>query len=79
VSGDAQTANAAKGLYDYVFESVLFKSNAASANDKKVLDLINSNVKSGAGTPGVFLNVNAALPESNFTRSGNSLAPYSSN
>jgi hypothetical protein len=79
VAGDSQTANAIKGAYDYVFESVLFKSNAASANDKKVLDLINSNVKSGAGTPGVFLNVNAALPESNFTRSGNSLAPYSSN
>jgi hypothetical protein len=79
VSGDAQTANAAKGLYDYVFESVLFKSNAASANDKKVLDLINSDVKSGAGTPGVFLNINSAAPESNFTRSGNSLSPYSSN
>lgn len=74
VSGASQTAAAIAGKYDYVFESALFNPTA-----NKVLDLINAQVKTGSGTPGVFLNINSATPESNFTRSGNSLNTYSSN
>ena len=73
-STDSQTANAIKGTYDYVFESVVFDPHGNA-----VLGLINSNVKTGAGTPGVFLNFNSATPESNYTRNGSSVNAYSSN
>ncbi|HET8871883.1 MAG TPA: hypothetical protein VFM48_15675 [Aquabacterium sp.] len=74
VAGASQTAAAIAGKYDYVFESALFNPTGSA-----VLDLINSKVVTGSGTPGVFLNVNSATPESQFTRSGNSLNVYSSN
>lgn len=74
VSGASQTAAAIAGKYDYVFESAVFNPTGSA-----VLDLINSKVVTGAGTPGVFLNINSATPESQFTRSGNSLNAYSSN
>lgn len=74
VAGASQTAAAIAGKYDYVFESALFNPTGSA-----VLDLINSKVVTGSGTPGVFLNVNSASPESQFTRSGNSLNVYSSN
>ena len=74
VAGASQTAAAIAGKYDYVFESALFNPTGSA-----VLDLINSKVVTGAGTPGVFLNINSATPESQFTRSGNSLNVYSSN
>jgi len=73
-STDSQTANAIKGTYDYVFESVVFDPHGNA-----VLGLINSNVKTGAGTPGVFLNINSATPESNYTRGGSSVNAYTSN
>lgn len=79
VAGSSQTATAIKGAYDYVFESVLFNPNASSTVAFKVLDLINKSIKSGPTTPGVFLNVNSTTPESQFTRGGNSLAPYTTN
>jgi len=65
---DSQTKNALTGNYDYVFESVLF-----NPTNNKVLTAINTNVKTGSGTPGVFLNKNAPAPESNVTRNGSSL------
>jgi hypothetical protein len=74
VAGDAQTANALTGNYDYVFESVLF-----NPSNNAVLNTINTNVKTGSGTPGVFLNVNSATPESNVTRNGSSLNPLTFN
>lgn len=74
VAGDSQTANAVKGLYDYVYESALFNPTGNA-----VLDLINANIKTGTGTPGVFLNINSATPESNFTRNGSSVNAYTSN
>lgn len=77
VANDSQTANAIKGNYDYVFESVVF--DAGNTVGTKVLTLINTSVKTGAGTPGVFLNVNSSTPESNFTRNGNSVNAYTSN
>ncbi|MDI1257890.1 hypothetical protein [Aquabacterium sp.] len=73
-AGTSQTATAVKGAYDYVFESVLFNPTGSA-----VLDLINASIKTGPTTPGVFLNINSATPESNFTRGGNSVAPYASN
>lgn len=78
VAGDSQTANAIKGIYDYVFESVVFDAGSSTVGTK-VLNLINTGVKTGAGTPGVFLNVNSTTPESNFTRNGSSVNAYSSN
>lgn len=78
VAGDSQTANAIKGIYDYVFESVVFDGGSSTVGTN-VLNLINAGVKTGTGTPGVFLNVNSATPESNFTRGGSSVNAYSSN
>lgn len=73
-STDSQTTNAIKGTYDYVFESVVF-----NPHNNAVLNLINTNVKTGSGTPGVFLNINSATPESQFTRNGSSVNVYTSN
>ncbi len=74
VAGASQTAAAIAGKYDYVFESFLFNPTA-----NKVLDQINAQVKTGSGTPGVFLNINSATPESHFTRNDWSANPYASN
>lgn len=73
VAGASQTATAIKGQYDFVFESVIFNPLA-----NPILDLINSKVVTGTGTPGVFLNVNSATPESNYTRGGSSVNAYTS-
>jgi hypothetical protein len=75
VSGDSQTKNALTGNYDYVFESALF-----NPTNNAVLNAINNNVKTGAGTPGVFLNVNAGTAaESKITRNNSSLKPLTFN
>lgn len=70
---DQQTANATKGLYDFVFESVVF-----NPSNNAVLKAINSGVKT-TNTPGLFLNTNSATPESNFGRNGSSTNNYQSN
>ena len=46
VAGASQTAAAIAGKYDYVFESALFNPTGSA-----VLDLINSKVVTGSGTP----------------------------
>lgn len=74
VSGDQQTANAIAGLYDFVYESVVFNPTA-----DPILDLINASVVVGPNTPGLFLNVNSATPESKFGRQGSSVNAYTSN
>lgn len=70
---DQQTANAIKGLYDFVFESVVF-----NPSNNAVLKAINTGVKT-TNTPGLFLNTNSATPESNFGRNGSSTNNYQSN
>ncbi len=70
---DQQTANATKGLYDFVFESVVF-----NPTNNAVLKAINTGVKT-TNTPGLFLNSNSATPESNFGRNGSSTNNYQSN
>ncbi len=72
-ANDQQTANATKGLYDFVFESVVF-----NPSNNAVLKAINSGVKT-TNTPGLFLNTNSATPESNFGRNGSSTNNYQSN
>jgi hypothetical protein len=80
VAGDSQTANALKGAYDYVFESVVYDDGDAVGTN--VLALINGAVRSGSGTPGVFLNSNSydaagnSTAESTCTRAGNSVNAY---
>lgn len=70
---DQQTANAVKGLYDFVYESVVF-----NPTNNAVLKAINTGVKT-TNTPGLFLNTNSATPESNFGRNGSSTNNYQSN
>ena len=70
---------AAKPLLPSLASTTTCLSALFNPTGSAVLDLINSKVVTGSGTPGVFLNVNSATPESLFTRSGNSLNVYSSN
>jgi hypothetical protein len=76
----SQTTTAIAGQYDFVYESVFFDADAftsAGATTNAVLTLINANVKTGAGTPGVFLNSNAgAAAETKFSRNGKSVNNY---
>jgi len=78
----SQTTTAIAGQYDFVYESVFFDADAftsAGTTTNAVLTLINANVKTGAGTPGVFLNSNAgAAAESKFSRGGKSVNLYQS-
>jgi hypothetical protein len=78
----SQTTTAIAGQYDFVFESVYFDADSFTSGGvttNAILPLINKNVKTGAGTPGVFLNTFAgAAAESKFGKSGNSLNAYSS-
>jgi hypothetical protein len=74
VAGASQTATAIKGQYDFVYESVIFNPTGNA-----VLTYINDQIKTGTGTPGVFLNVNSLTPESNFSRNGSSVNAFTSN
>lgn len=71
VAGDSQTANAIAGDFDFVYEAALFNPQASDA-----LRLLNAAIRTGATSPGLFLNANSEAPESKFGRGNNSVSPY---
>lgn len=72
--GASQTATAISGEYDFVFEASLF-----NPDNNSLLSIINESFGTGASTPGAFLNIFSATPESNFTRSGSAVGIFMSN
>lgn len=71
VAGDTQTTNAIAGDFDFVYEAAVFNPQATDA-----LRLLNAAVRTGATSPGLFLNSTSEAPESKFGRGNNSVSPY---